>query len=107
MGHEVRLASHTEVVLFRVIQELLSNIHEHAHASHAQVSVEFGDEIVTAAVEDDGSGFEVAEVQSAAQQRKGLGLTTIQERVEMLGGSMHIESRIGRGTKVRIELPAA
>jgi two-component system sensor histidine kinase DegS len=106
MGHEIRLPSHTEVVLFRVIQELLSNIHEHAHASHAQVSVDFGDEVIAAAVEDDGSGFEVAEVLGAAQQRKGLGLATIQERLEMLGGSMHIESRIGRGTKVRIEIPA-
>jgi two-component system sensor histidine kinase DegS len=99
------LPSHTEVTIFRVIQELLDNVYAHAHASHVQVVLDFGDGAVVASVEDDGSGFDVAEAQSPGQQRKGLGLSTIQERAEMLGGQMQIESRIGRGTKVRIEIP--
>jgi two-component system sensor histidine kinase DegS len=105
MGREAQLASHTEVTLFRMIQELLTNIHTHAHATHAQVSLDFDDGLVVANVEDDGSGFDLNEVQAPAQQRKGLGLATIQERAEMLGGRVQIESRIGRGTKVRIEIP--
>ena len=48
-----------------------------------------------------------SEIQSLAQQRKGVGLATIQERAEMLGGRVQFESRIGRGTKVRIEIPLA
>lgn len=105
LGRETRLPSHTEVTVFRVIQELLDNVDAHAHASHVQVVLDFGDGAVAASVEDDGSGFDVAEAQSPGQQRKGLGLSTIQERAEMLGGQMQIESRIGRGTKVRIDIP--
>ena len=107
MGHETRLPPYSEVAIFRMIQELLTNVRTHAHAAHAQVALDFQDEIIVASVEDDGSGFDVDEIQSPAQQRKGLGLATIRERTEMLGGQMQIESRIGRGTKVRIEIPAA
>ncbi|MEJ2210654.1 MAG: histidine kinase [Anaerolineae bacterium] len=107
MGRETRLPSHVEVALFRTIQELLTNIQTHAHATHAQVLLDFQDGLVSASVEDDGSGFDVGEVQNPSQQRKGLGLATIQERAEMLGGRVQIESRIGRGTKIRIELPSA
>jgi two-component system sensor histidine kinase DegS len=106
MGRETRLASHTEVTIFRMIQELLTNVNAHAHATHAQVMLDFQNGSVIASVEDDGSGFDVSEVQGPTQQRKGLGLATIQERAEMLGGNVQIESRIGRGTKVRIEIPA-
>ncbi len=107
MGRETRLPSHSEVVVFRIIQELLTNVHKHAHATHAQVTVDFQEAVILASVEDDGSGFDVGEVQSTAKQRKGLGLGAIQERVEMLGGTVQVESRIGRGTKVRIEIPVA
>jgi len=106
MGRETRLPSYTEVTIFRMIQELLNNVHKHAHATHTQVFLDFQDEMVVASVEDDGSGFDVEEIQKAIQQRKGLGLHTSQERAEMLGGRVQIESHIGRGTKVRIEIPS-
>lgn len=105
MGREARLAAHTEVVVFRIVQELLNNVQQHAHASHTQVSLDFQDGVVVASVEDDGSGFDVGEIQGVAEHRKGLGLATIQERVEMVGGTVQVDSRIGRGTKVRIEVP--
>ena len=105
MGRDSRLPNYTEVTVFRVIQELLTNIQKHAHATHVQVTLDFQNETVVATVEDDGSGFDVAEMQTPTQQRRGLGLPTIQERTEMLGGTVQIESRLGRGTKVRIEVP--
>jgi two-component system sensor histidine kinase DegS len=105
MGRETRLPPYNEVTIFRVIQELLTNVSRHAHASHVQVSLDFQEAAVVASVEDDGSGFDVGEPQSASQQRKGLGLATIRERTDMLGGSVQIESRIGRGTKVRLQVP--
>jgi two-component system sensor histidine kinase DegS len=107
VGHELRLPSYTEVALFRMVQELLNNVRVHAHATHVQVTLAFEEAQVVASVEDDGSGFDAAERASAAQPRRGLGLATIQERAEMLGGKVQTESRIGRGTKVRIELPVA
>jgi two-component system sensor histidine kinase DegS len=106
LGRDTRLPPYSEVTVFRVIQELLTNIQKHAHATHVQVSLDFQNDVVIASVEDDGSGFDVNEVQGGSQQRKGLGLPTIQERTGMLGGRVQIESRIGRGTKVRIEIPA-
>jgi two-component system sensor histidine kinase DegS len=106
MGRETRLPDHIEVALFRTVQELLNNVDSHAHATHVQVTLDFQDQRVVASVEDDGSGFDANEIQSSGQQRKGLGLSTIQERAEMLGGRVQFESRIGRGTKVRIEIPA-
>ena len=105
VGHETRLASYSEVTLFRVVQELLTNIQKHAHATHVQVLLDFQDTLVVASVEDDGSGFDMNELKSATSQRKGLGLATLQERAEMLGGQVQIDSRIGRGTRVRIEIP--
>jgi two-component system sensor histidine kinase DegS len=107
LGREMRLPSYTEVTIFRMIQELLSNVQIHAHATNAQIVLDFQEGSVVATVEDDGSGFDVDEVQKAIQQRKGLGLHTIQERAEMLAGRVQLESRIGRGSKVRIEIPVA
>jgi two-component system sensor histidine kinase DegS len=107
MGRETRLPSHIEAALFRMIQELLANVETHAHASHVQVVLDFQDEAIVATVEDDGSGFDINEVQNPAQRRRGLGLSTIQERTEMMGGQVLFESRIGRGSKIRIEIPVA
>jgi two-component system sensor histidine kinase DegS len=107
LGRDTRLPPYSEVTVFRVIQELLTNVQKHAHATHIQVSLDFQSDVVIASVEDDGSGFDLNEIQTNVQQRKGLGLSTIQERTEMLGGKVQIESRIGRGTKIRIEIPAA
>jgi two-component system sensor histidine kinase DegS len=104
-GKEARLPTPVEVTVFRIVQELLSNIHEHAHASHAQVVLDIGETAIMLSVEDDGSGFDVNDTLATARQRKGLGLSMIQERVDMLNGQVQFESRIGRGTKVKLHLP--
>jgi two-component system sensor histidine kinase DegS len=106
MGRETRLPSHSEVTIFRVIQELLTNTAKHAHASNVKVNLDFRNGTVVATVEDDGSGFDPSEVLAGSSQEKGLGLATLQERAEMLGGELHIESRIGRGTKAQLTIPA-
>ncbi len=119
MGEESRLAPHLEVTIFRVIQELLNNVDQHAHASHVDVTLDLEGEVVVVTVEDDGCGFDVEQVLATARQslgipvpqgsrgmgRKSVGLITIQERTEMLGGEVEIDSSVGRGTKVRLELP--
>jgi len=105
MGEERRLAPHLEVTIFRVIQELLNNVDQHARAAHVDVTLDLEGEMVAVTVEDDGCGFDVEEVLAAAKERKSVGLITIQERMEMLGGKVEIDSSVGRGTKVRLELP--
>lgn len=103
-GAERRFASYKEVVIFRVIQELLANVRTHSHATRSQVFLDVSEDMVQATVEDNGSGFNVSEVLSAAQPR-GIGLSTLKERVAMLGGEIRIDSAVGRGTKISLQMP--
>lgn len=107
VGEERRLAPYVEVTIFRVIQELLHNVWQHAHASHVQVNLDLRTATISINVEDDGSGFDVDEAVAAAKERKTLGITTLQQRVDMLGGSIEFDSSLGRGTRVTVKIPAA
>jgi two-component system sensor histidine kinase DegS len=106
VGEERRMAPYVEVTIFRVIQELLHNVAQHAHASHVQVGLNLQGSKVGITVEDDGSGFDVEEVLHSAKGRKPLGIATMQQRLEMLGGTIQFESSLGRGTKVTMQIPA-
>lgn len=103
---ERTLSQHIEVTLFRIVQELLSNAAEHAHASRVQVNLDIESNPIVVTVEDDGSGFDVESVLSAVRQRGSSGLINLEKRIQMLGGRMQFQSATGRGTKVRAELPA-
>lgn len=103
-GKERRWASHKEVTMFGLVKELLNNAHEHSHATSAQISVDIGDELIRVAVEDDGEDIEVEDALSSPEKDR-LGLATMRERVEMLGGQIRFESGAGRGTRVGFELP--
>lgn len=105
-GQERRLGSHTEATIFRVIQELVTNAREYAHCTSIEVSVDIDETWVRASVEDNGTGFDVDEVMQAVDQYKTIGLATLRERVEMLGGELDIDSGVGRGTKVSLQIPA-
>lgn len=105
VGKERRLPSYTEVTIFRVVQQLLNNTSQHANATHVQVNINLEGEVIGVSVEDDGSGFDVDDAMASARQRKTLGIAAMQEQVEMLGGQIHFESGIGRGTKVKLEIP--
>jgi len=99
------LPPHTEVTIFRVIQNLLNNVREHASANHVEITVDLSPDGLKATVEDDGSGFDVAETMAAARQRKTMGIAAMMEQVEMLGGEIQFDSAIGRGTKAQLILP--
>lgn len=106
-GKDHRLPPHTEVTIFRAIQHLLNNVKQHAQATHVQVALSILEERATATVEDDGVGFNVNEGLSAARQRKTIGLGSLQERLEMLGGDLDIDSSPGKGTRVEFWVPTA
>lgn len=103
---ERTLSSYVEVTLFRATQELLNNAARHAHAARVHVTLDLQNDPVVLTVEDDGSGFDVENALAIARQRGNSGLATIEKRVQMLGGKLQIQSGTGRGTRVRIELPA-
>ena len=102
-GNERRFAAYKEVVIFRVVQELLGNVRQHAHATRVTILLDVTDDQARIVVEDNGSGFNVDEMLNTPQP-KGIGLSTMRERVAMLGGHLQVDSTIGRGTQVTLEI---
>ncbi|MBI5302773.1 MAG: PAS domain S-box protein [Chloroflexi bacterium] len=95
------LPDEIEIALYRIVQEALNNVAQHAHANRAEVFLaRRGDDIVTI-VWDNGAGFDPR----IAFRSGRLGLTGMRERAEMLGGKMWIESNPGEGTTVHMEVP--
>jgi two-component system sensor histidine kinase DegS len=103
-GREHRLPSHVETAIFRIIQEALINVAVHANAAHVQVVLDMGDSAVTVTVEDDGVGFDINKLSLEMQQRS-LGIASMGQRIEMLGGQLSIDSTLGRGTRVMALIP--
>lgn len=103
-GRERRIANYKEVTIFRVIQELLNNAIDISQATNIQINLDMGDDQVRVAVEDNGSGFDQAELTSGTTAQE-MGLDTLRERVEMLQGDFLVESDPGRGTRVVLEIP--
>jgi len=102
---EDRLAAETEVCLYRIAQEALTNVARHASASSCRVYLQRLSSTVVMTVEDDGKGFNPRPV-TADAPRQGLGLLGIQERVSGLRGSLRLESAPGTGTRLTVEVPA-
>jgi signal transduction histidine kinase len=99
-----RLPSTTEIALYRVVQEALTNAVKHAKAGNIWVRAWRDEFVLCCSIRDDGAGFDVRAVQ-APGCRKGLGLIGMQERLSAIGGTLRIESRRGRGTELLIRLP--
>jgi len=91
---ETRLPQETEVVIYRIIQELLSNILKHAQASEVTIQINRYNGDLGITVEDDGRGFDY----HVSRQGNGMGLRNIERRVSALGGTWHVETSPGRGT---------
>jgi signal transduction histidine kinase len=100
MGLEERLPPPVETALYRIVQESLTNIARHAQAETASVLLERRADRVRAIVEDDGVGFD-----PAAAQNGRLGLYGMRERAELLNGQLIIESTVGQGATIYVELP--
>lgn len=96
-----------ETVVFRIVQEALNNAVKHAKASTISVIVGQRDGRLSVVVEDDGRGFDVAEVErrETPELSEGFGLRGMRERAELVGGTLTLESQPGRGTTVRLEVP--
>jgi signal transduction histidine kinase len=102
-----RLAAEIETAVFRAVQEVLSNVARHARAETVLVQLARTPDRLVIQVEDDGVGFDPAEVKPTPDSARGLGLLGLQERVELVGGTVKIDSSPGRGTEVVIDVPLA
>ncbi len=103
-GENQRLASKTEVALYRITQEALTNVVKHSGATKVKVRLDIGDKYVELSVEDNGSGIDTDST-DARQSQNRLGLAGIQERALLIGGSCLIESNPGQGTVISVKIP--
>jgi signal transduction histidine kinase/HAMP domain-containing protein len=105
-GEIGRLPAEIETALFRVVQEAITNIAKHSAARNVVIQYEQRGEKVYVRVEDDGVGFNIANIEIAPDTPRGLGLIGMQERLELLGGEMYVHSTPGSGTVVEIVVPS-
>ena len=103
VGQERRLASETEVMIFRIVQEAIRNIGKHSQASKAEVTVKFEQKETTITVKDNGVGFQLLESVGDLTRAGKLGLAGMQERAQLLGGSLSIQSEPGIGTTIVVK----
>lgn len=98
LAMEERLDKSTEVVVYRIVQELLNNIIKHAQATEATIQLSRNNNLISLTVEDNGKGFDMNTIESY----KGIGLQNLQNRVDYLNGKMDMKSD-SKGTSVLIE----
>lgn len=100
-GLNDRLENSVEILIFRVIQELITNIIKHAEATQADIHLTQYDDRINLMVEDNGKGFDTHQIVN----KSGMGLVGIEKRIQNLDGNMEIESIKGKGTTVIINIP--
>jgi PAS domain S-box-containing protein len=98
---QIALSDDRSIVLFRILQESLTNISRHANARSVEISLRHDATHIRLDVKDDGRGFDT----EAAQKKKAFGLLGIRERVIMLHGKLSITSAPGEGTQVSVSIP--
>jgi signal transduction histidine kinase len=105
MSDSRRLPSEVETALYRVIQEAIVNITRHAAARNVNISLNYLDDQVIAQVEDDGIGFDITQLALSPDSSRGLGLLGMEERLELLDGTLDINTMPGSGTSLHISIP--
>ena len=105
VGTERALPDEIQLLLFRIVQEALSNIIRHAEASSAWITMEFGDDKVILTVKDNGKGFELPQKVGDLVGTGKLGLAGMQERAQLIGGRLTLQSELDKGTTITVEVP--
>src|SRR2546422_9563997 len=99
---DTRLIPMQELAVYRVMQEALQNVHKHAHASAVGMAWSRANDNWVLHVTDDGMGFDLVK---AARHKKSVGLLSMRERAELIGGSLQIQSTPGKGTAGPLLVP--
>ncbi|MDP2919354.1 MAG: histidine kinase [Dehalococcoidia bacterium] len=94
-----------EVTVFRIVQEALHNVAKHAHARNVSIRLSVDGDKMIAVVEDDGHGFNTDVVFRSGGRGHAWGLIGIRERAALMGGKFELDSKIGRGTRLEVEIP--
>jgi signal transduction histidine kinase len=94
-----------KITIFRIIQEATSNIVRHANASRIRVSLKEAGGVLHLSIEDDGVGFDAAEMTNYCPLDKGIGLLSMKERAKLSGGNYELASAVGQGTRISVLWP--
>ncbi len=105
VGNQRKLPSEVELMLFRIIQEALTNVRRHSAATKVCIKVELTGSSTKVTMSDDGKGFEVPERAGDLARTGKLGLAGMEERAQLLGGNLTIDSKPGKGTILTVEVP--
>lgn len=100
-GTERRLDGYLEIMLFRAVQELLSNAARHSNASTIRIHIDTSEDKIVVDVEDDGKGFNVEQA-----MENSMGIKVIKDRVEILKGNFNVDTAVGQGTRIGFNIPA-
>ena len=106
-GNPVHLDAQTELMLFRIVQEALTNVRKHAQASNVIIKLNFTGDSLQMSINDNGKGFLSPDKLSDLAGKGKLGLLGMQERVQLLAGVFKIESSPEAGTTINIEVKIA
>ncbi len=107
VGKERRLTEEAAIALFRITQEAMRNVWRHSGATKAEITAEFNESKTKVTIGDDGKGFDIpGDITDLAKAGK-LGLTGMQERAQLIGGTLAIQSQPGKGTSITVELPSS
>ena len=104
LGTERRLPEEVELELFRITQEAMRNVWRHSQATRAEITVEFDQSKTRIMVSDNGKGFEIPPKINDLTRNGKLGLTGMQERAQLIGGTLTVKSQPGKGSSIAIEL---
>ena len=94
-----------KIVIFRIMQEALNNIAKHSRADLVNLSLRKNNGMIEIRVQDNGQGFDVNKALSLEKSKRGLGLTSMEERAKVSGGSFMLESKEEAGTVIRASWP--
>jgi signal transduction histidine kinase len=102
-GEVFKINDQTELILYRIFQELINNIIKHSAATDIQIDLFFSPHDFTMIVRDNGQGFNIENLNELSEN--GLGIQNIRKRAKLIGANSSIETAPGKGTKVQIQLP--
>ncbi len=93
-------------VIFYIVEEAANNARKHANAPHIWVRLRpFEKEVALLEIEDDGLGFDVAEVTKSYDKRGSLGMVNLRERSELVNGLLNVDSAPGKGARIQVYIP--
>jgi signal transduction histidine kinase len=104
-GKPYRLEQQQELILFRIVQEILHNIIKHAKATQIDVFVQYEPELFTLTVSDNGVGFDASKLAAADYSGFGLGIRNMHNRAKMINTNFTLKSTVEKGVTVLLQLP--